>query len=105
MGQLIGVVIGGVLDVVGGAMTAWLQARHQRKATRSKDLWDRRAALYLDLLLHLDGSVSFATDALAPRYYGSQTPEQHQLRRELAARVSLFGSPNLGLSRGGLSDA
>ncbi|MFE5108272.1 hypothetical protein [Streptomyces sp. NPDC056663] len=95
MGQLIGVVIGGVLAVVGGAVTAWLQARHQRKATRAKDLWDRRAALYLDLLLHLDGSVSFATDALVPGYYGPQTTEQHQLRRELAARVSLFGSPKV----------
>ncbi|GEB57425.1 hypothetical protein [Streptomyces gardneri] len=30
-----------------------------------------------------------------PGYYGPQTPEQHQLRRDLAARVSLFGSPKV----------
>ncbi|WP_327267086.1 hypothetical protein OG444_39845 (plasmid) [Streptomyces sp. NBC_01232] len=95
MGQLIGVVIGGFIALGGGALTAWLQARHQRKATRSKDLWDRRAALYLDLLLHLDGSMSFATDPHVPGYYGPRSPEQFQRQKELTARISLFGSPTV----------
>ncbi|UUU44267.1 hypothetical protein [Streptomyces sp. NBC_00162] len=56
----------------------------------SKDLWDRRAGLYLALLLHLDGSMTFATDPLVPGYYGPKTPEQFQLQRELAARISLL---------------
>ncbi|MFE1230269.1 hypothetical protein [Streptomyces sp. NPDC058745] len=92
MEQLIGVVIGGVIALGGGALTAWLTAKHQKNATRSKDLWDRRAVLYLDLLVHLGGHLSFATDELVPAYYGPRTPEQAQLRRELAARIDLFGS-------------
>lgn len=95
MGQLLGVVIGGVIALGGGALTAWLTAKHQKNATRSKDLWDRRSALYLDLLVHLSGHLSFATDELVPGYYGPQTPEQAQLRRELAARIDLFGSPKV----------
>ncbi|MET7685781.1 hypothetical protein [Streptomyces sp. NPDC005423] len=95
MEQLIGVVIGGVIASGGGALTAWLTAKHQKNAARAKDLWDRRAAVYLDLLLHLSGTVSFATDSDVPGYYGPQTPEQHQLRRDLAARVTLFGSPKV----------
>ncbi|MEU4180916.1 hypothetical protein [Streptomyces sp. NPDC026589] len=95
MDQLIGVVIGGVIALGGGALTAWLTAKHQKDAARSQDLWDRRAAMYLDLLLHLSGAVSFATDAVVPGYYGPRTPEQHQLRRDLAARVDLFGSPKV----------
>lgn len=95
MDQLIGVVIGGVIALGGGALTAWLTARHQRKTTQAKDMWDRRAALYLDLLVHLSGTISFVTDPYVPGYYGPQTPEQHQLRRDLAARISLFGSPKV----------
>ncbi|MFJ2008391.1 hypothetical protein [Streptomyces chartreusis] len=95
MEQLIAVVIGGVIALGGGALTAWLTAKHQKNAAREKDLWDRRAAVYLDLLLHLSGTVSFATDPIVPSYYGPQTPEQHQLRRDLAARVTLFGSPKV----------
>lgn len=95
MEQLIGAVIGGVIALGGGALTAWLTAKHQTNAAREKDLWDRRAAVYLDLLLHLSGTVSFATDSDVPGYYGPQTSEQHQLRRELAARVTLFGSPKV----------
>jgi hypothetical protein len=95
VGQLIGVVIGGVIALGSGVVTAWLTARHQKNAMRSKDLWDRRAALYLDLLVHLDSTVSFATDEVVPSYYGPRTPEQAQLRRELAARIDLFGSPKV----------
>ncbi|MFE0654725.1 hypothetical protein ACFVZH_40190 [Streptomyces sp. NPDC059534] len=95
MEQLIGVVIGGFIALGGGTLTAWLTAKHQKNAARAKDLWDRRAAVYLDLLLHLSGAVSFATDLDVPGYYGPQTPEQHQLRRDLAAKVTLFGSPKV----------
>lgn len=95
MDQLIGVVIGGVIALGGGALTAWLTAKHQKDAARSQELWDRRAAVYLDLLLHLSGAVSFATDAVVPGYYGPRTPEQYQIRRDLAARVDLFGSPKV----------
>lgn len=95
MEQLIGVVIGGVIALGGGALTAWLTAKHQKNAARAKELWDRRAAVYLDLLLHLSATVSFATDSVVPNYYGPQTLEQHQLRRDLAARVTLFGSPKV----------
>ncbi|MER6188332.1 hypothetical protein [Streptomyces sp. NPDC001652] len=95
MEQLIGVVIGGVIALGGGVLTAWLTAKHQKDAAREKDLWDRRTALYLDLLLHLSGAVSFATDSLVPGYYGPRTPEQHDLRRDLAARITLFGSPKV----------
>ncbi|MCT6782131.1 hypothetical protein LXH09_36525 [Streptomyces sp. CS7] len=95
MDQIVGVVIGGVIALGGGALTAWLTAKHQKDATRSQDLWDRRAAVYLDLLLHLSSTVSFATDPVVPGYYGPRTPEQHQLRRDLAARIDLFGSPKV----------
>ncbi|MGW1318546.1 hypothetical protein [Streptomyces sp. NPDC002426] len=92
MEQLIGVGLGGALAIIGGTVTAWLQARHQRKATRSKDLWDRRAELYLELLVHLDGTMSFADSPSTLGYHGPTTPEQITTRRELAAKVDLFGS-------------
>lgn len=95
MGQLIGVVIGGVIALGGGALTAWLTAKYQKNAGRSKDLWDRRATLYLELLVHLGGHLSFATDEVVPGYYGPRTPEQFKLRSELAARIDLFGSPKV----------
>lgn len=95
MQQLIGVVIGGVIALGGGSLTAWLTAKYQKNATRSKDLWDRRATLYLELLIHLGGHLSFATDELVPRHYGPRTPEQTRLRHELAARIDLFGSPKV----------
>lgn len=95
MEQLIGVVIGGVIALGGGSLTAWLTAKYQKNATRSKDLWDRRATLYLELLVHLGGHLSFATDEVVPGYYGPRMPEQAQLRRELAARIDLFGSPKV----------
>ncbi|MFJ8848550.1 hypothetical protein ACIRFF_37330 [Streptomyces cyaneofuscatus] len=95
MDQLTGVVIGGVIALGGGALTAWLTAKYQKNATRSKDLWDRRAALYLELLVHLGGHLSFATDEVTPGYYGPRTPEQFKLRRALAARIDLFGSPKV----------
>ncbi|MGA6871338.1 hypothetical protein ACO8D0_05490 [Streptomyces pratensis] len=44
------------------------------------------------ILVHLGGHLSFATDEIVPGYYGPQTPEQAKLRRELAARIDLFGS-------------
>ncbi|MFK0132357.1 hypothetical protein ACIQRZ_18630 [Streptomyces rubiginosohelvolus] len=95
MEQLVGVVIGGVIALGGGSLTAWLTAKYQKNATRSKDLWDRRAALYLELLVHLGGHLSFATDEAVPGYYGPRTPDQATLRRELAARIDLFGSPKV----------
>ncbi|MCZ1000735.1 hypothetical protein O1M63_26195 [Streptomyces mirabilis] len=93
MDQLLGVLLGGGIALVGSSGTAWLQARIQRKETRAKELWDRRSSLYLDLLTHLDGQVSFAADS--DRYligYGPKTAESYQLRRQLSARVDLFAS-------------
>ncbi|NWF30296.1 hypothetical protein HW130_29290 [Streptomyces sp. PKU-EA00015] len=93
MNQLLGVLLGGVLTLVGSFGAASLQARHQRKQTRAKDLWDRRASLYLDLLTHLGGRVSFA--AGSDQFligYGPKTAEDYQLRNQLHARVALFAS-------------
>ncbi|WP_331759594.1 hypothetical protein [Streptomyces anulatus] len=95
MEQLIGVITGGVIALGAGILTAWFTARHQQNAVRAKDLWDRRAALYLELLVNLDGTMSFAVEPHAPGYYGPSTSEQFQKRRELAARVDLFGSPTV----------
>lgn len=44
-------------------------------AAHAKGLWDRRAAVCFDLLLHLSGAVSFTTDPVVPGYYGPRTPE------------------------------
>ncbi|WP_405192894.1 hypothetical protein [Streptomyces anulatus] len=93
MEQLIGVITGGVIALGAGILTAWFTARHQQNAVRAKDLWDRRATLYLELLVNLDGTMSFVVEPHAPGYYGPSSPEQFQRRRELAARVDLFGSP------------
>ncbi|MEV7653736.1 hypothetical protein AB0O39_06135 [Streptomyces anulatus] len=93
MEQLIGVITGGVIALGAGILTAWFTARHQQNAVRAKDLWDRRATLYLELLINLDGTMSFVVEPNAPGYYGPSTPEEFQKRRELAARVDLFGSP------------
>lgn len=92
MEQLIGVITGGVIALGAGILTAWFTARHQQNAVRAKDLWDRRATLYLELLVNLDGTMSFVVEPHAPGYYGPSSPEQFQKRRELAARVDLFGS-------------
>ncbi|KQX27638.1 hypothetical protein ACFRMO_02870 [Streptomyces anulatus] len=96
MDQLIGVIALG-----GGALTAWLTAMHQKDAARAKDLRDRRAAVCFDLLLHLSGAVSFATDPVVPGYYGPRPPEQYQLRRDLAARVAPHRLPESPGTLGG----
>ncbi|MFD8955439.1 hypothetical protein ACFXKH_38455 [Streptomyces caelestis] len=96
MNQLIG-----VIAVGGGALTAWLTAMHQKDAARAKDLRDRRAAVCFDLLLHLSGAVSFATDPVIPGYYGPRPPEQYQLRRDLAARVAPHRLPESPGTLGG----
>ncbi|MFF4787922.1 hypothetical protein ACFY3E_42230 [Streptomyces griseorubiginosus] len=93
MDQLLGVLLGGGIAILGSSGTAWLQARIQRKEARAKELWDRRSNLYLDLLTHLEGRVSFAADSDPYLIgYGPKTVEDYQLRRELSARVDLFAS-------------
>ncbi|MFE9989789.1 hypothetical protein ACFYRK_23350 [Streptomyces sp. NPDC005381] len=93
MDQLLGVLLGGGLTLAGSSGTAWLQARIQRKENRAQELWDRRSSLYLDLLTHLGGQVSFAADS-DPHLigYGPRTAENYQLRQQLSARVDLFAS-------------
>ncbi|MEU3350968.1 hypothetical protein [Streptomyces sp. NPDC037389] len=93
MVQLLGVLLGGVLTLVGSLGAASWQARQQRELTRAKDLWDCRAGLYLDLLKHLRGMVSFAADSDPFLVgYGPRSAEDYQLRHELRARVALFAS-------------
>lgn len=94
MDQLWGVVIGGVLTLVGSFGAAHLQARHQRRQARAQDLWDRRADLYLDLLTHLSGRVSFSEDpGLAG--YGPKSAQDLDLRWQLYSRVTLFASRDI----------
>jgi hypothetical protein len=93
MDPLVGILLGGFLSLAGSFGAVSLQARHQRKQARYKDLWDRRAALYLDLLTHLSGRVSFAADSDPFLVgYGPTSAEDYQLRQQLRARVFLFAS-------------
>ncbi|MFF7845282.1 hypothetical protein ACFZC6_42065 [Streptomyces ossamyceticus] len=95
MDQLLGVLLGGGLTLLGSFGAVWLQARNQREEARAKDLWDRRSGLYLDLLTHLGGRVSFAGDSDEFLVgYGPQTAEDYELRTQLNARVALFASPD-----------
>ncbi|MEU1815181.1 hypothetical protein ABZ543_08280 [Streptomyces roseifaciens] len=91
--EFVGVLLGGMLALAGSLGAASLQARHQRKHARASELWNRRAELYLDLLTHLRGTVSFAADSDPLLVaYGPQSGEDYQLRHELRARVTLFAS-------------
>lgn len=106
MNELLGVLLGGVLTLVGSVGAVSLQARHQRKQARDKDLWDRRVSLYLDLLAHLSGRVSFAADSDQFLIgYGPKTAEDYQLRQELRARVALFASEEIRDLWGRAADA
>ncbi|WP_406505379.1 hypothetical protein [Streptomyces sp. NBC_01602] len=93
MDPLVGILLGGFLSLAGSFGAVSLQARHQRNQTRAKDLWDRRAGLYLDLLTHLSGKVSLASDSNPFLIgYGPRSTEDYQLRQQLHARVALFAS-------------
>ncbi|WP_453126595.1 hypothetical protein [Streptomyces sp. CLCI03] len=64
----------------------------QRRATRVQYLWDKRATMYQDLLRDGGGKVAHRDDDGAFEQYG-WADEREKLRRDLTARVQLFGSP------------
>ncbi|MFF4648237.1 hypothetical protein [Streptomyces sp. NPDC001389] len=91
MGDLWGVALGGAIAVTGGAVTAILQARLQRRATREQYLWSKQAEVYLDVLRHGSGQIAHMDDDEADEQYG-WAPGMEELRQDLTARVQLFGS-------------
>lgn len=104
MGELWSVTVGGVIALAGGAVTAILQARLQRRAAREEYFWNKRAELYLDVLRHGNGQVAHMDDDDVDEQYG-WTPETEELRQDLTARVQLFGSAAVEERWKGLSGA
>ncbi|MFF6842846.1 hypothetical protein ACFY8X_29395 [Streptomyces tanashiensis] len=86
--------LGGLLALTGGFGVAMVQARQQTRLNHEKDIRDRRAALYLDLLANLSGRVTHSEDPFL-RAYGPTSTEDYALRNELTARVALFASPEV----------
>lgn len=67
--------------------------RYQRRIAEDGRIWERRAALYVELLEHQRPYVASAD--MAPeehRYFGPRDPEEQALLPSLTARVDAFAS-------------
>lgn len=94
MNQLWSVVVGGVVALTGGAVTAILQSRLQRGAAREDYMWSKRAELYLDIVRQGSGRVAPIDADDVDEQYG-WTPETEAMRQDLTARVQVFGSTSV----------
>jgi hypothetical protein len=114
--EIVALVSGAVLGIAGiaaGIATSALERRHQRESAHETRLYERRAAVYVDLLVHLhtvnrevQGANPVARDALErvaveyERLISTETKEEgalrwkgrHARRLELTAEVAAFGS-------------
>ncbi|MFD7109203.1 hypothetical protein ACFWAF_03300 [Streptomyces microflavus] len=86
------VLLGAVIALIASVGTAALQARLQRRAAREQYLWSKRTDLYQDILRLGSGQIAHMDDDEVDDQYG-WTPDAEELRRDLTARVQLFGSP------------
>lgn len=91
MADLWSVALGGAIALCGGGVTTYLQARMQRRATRVQYLWDKRTTMYQDLLRDGGGRIAHTDDDGVFEQYG-WAEGREKLRRDLTARVQLFGS-------------
>lgn len=104
MNQLWSFIVGGIVATAGGGVTAVLQARLQRQAARDEYMWSKRAELYLDIVRQVSGRVAPLDAHDVDDQYG-WTPETDAIRRDLTARVQVFGSHNVEAAWGQLSEA
>ncbi len=69
---------------------------HQRKLAEDERTWQRRADLYVDLLLNEQGFINpdpeFLEDPVLRAAVGPSTPEQWKTKESLTARTDAFAS-------------
>jgi len=83
--QLLAVILGGLLALVGSLSAMLIQGRQQRALAQDERLWTRRAETYVAVLQY-QGSV------MLEDYRGAGPTSEWAIRNELTAKVAAFAT-------------
>ncbi|WP_327413884.1 hypothetical protein [Streptomyces sp. NBC_01233] len=84
------------LAITATAATSIYSLRHQQRTSEQARLWERQAALYVDLLANQRPYLAEPdVDPSVRHYFGPQTSEERALVQSLSARVDAFASEHV----------